>query len=135
MRHWLIGSVSVLAMAIMLTGCGSSQEAGDNEAQAQVQAEESAEPAIPIPQDSPMAKIKPGMGRGQVVSILGEPDHQYSHVTGKAFIPYFFGGDQSRTVAHYKGLGRIIFSQDHSFTSNMSVNYIEYDPDEPGFPE
>jgi hypothetical protein len=36
-------------------------------------------------------------------------------------------------TAHYKGIGTITFSQDHAFTSRMSVISIDYDPNDPGF--
>lgn len=87
----------------------------------------------PIPPNSPFARIKEGMGSDEVFATIGQPTSQSSYITGKGFIPFHYGGDNARMTAHYKGEGTITFSQDHAFTSRMSVISIDYDPDEPGF--
>lgn len=73
------------------------------------------------------------MGSDEVYATIGPPTSQNSYITGKGFIPFHYGGDNARMTARYKGVGTITFSQDHSFTSHMSVISIDYDPDEPGF--
>lgn len=64
----------------------------------------------PPPANSKLAKIQEGMTEPQVSAILGVPDDSHAYVTGKAFIPYYFGPDQSRFACYYRGQGRVIFS-------------------------
>ena len=46
----------------------------------------------------------------EVTDLIGPPTDTNHYVTGKAFIPYYFGDDTTRTECHYKGIGRVIFS-------------------------
>jgi hypothetical protein len=96
---------------------------------------EAATPVVsrPLPPDSPLAKVKIGMGAEEVFATIGPPTSESTYQTGKAFIPFHFGGDNVRMAARYKGQGIITFSQDSAFTSGMSVISIDYDPEEPGF--
>jgi hypothetical protein len=73
------------------------------------------------------------MSIGEVYALIGQPTDTSSHITGKSFIPYYYGGDTHRMEAIYKGLGRIVFSPRNAFTSDMQVIEINYDPKEPGY--
>lgn len=59
---------------------------------------------------SKFTELKIGMPMKQVTDIVGEPTDQGAYVTGKAFIPFFFGGDRYRYELAYKGQGRLIFA-------------------------
>jgi hypothetical protein len=59
---------------------------------------------------SPFPKIQIGMGIRQVMDICGPPSDQGAYVTGKAWIPFYFGSDRSRFELFYKGWGRLIFA-------------------------
>jgi hypothetical protein len=126
---WTV-SLAILSLGVVF-GCGS--KGSDSTPAAQSVAE--TEPAkVPIPADSPFAKIKEGMGSDEVYATIGQPTSPpTAYVTGKAFIPFHYGGDNSRMIAHYKGIGSITFSQNHAFTSGMSVMSVDYDPTDPGF--
>lgn len=124
-------AAAVLSAGFMV-GCGSSTPAASQPAAAATDAMEPSK--IPIPADSPLAKIKQGMGYEEVVSILGQPTTPpYSYQTGKAFIPFHYGGDNWRRRAHWKGLGNITFSSDSSFSTSTNVMDIQYDPADKGF--
>jgi hypothetical protein len=84
-----------------------------------------------IPQNSPLAKIRKGMGLNQVMTILGPPNDEDSHVTGKAFIPGYFGSDFARTVLYYEGLGKVYMGS--GAAGGPSVVDVVYDPTEDGF--
>ena len=86
-----------------------------------------------IPADSPLAKIHEGMSKAEMLSLLGPPTDQDTSVTGKAFIPFYFGGDATATRMHYKGLGRVYVSGHGMFGGGEKVLKIEYDPQESGF--
>lgn len=117
-----------LAIAIGCCGChsSSSEPAGESAAV-------TAPAAVPIPADSPFAKVAVGMDMKEVYDKIGQPTDTGGHMTGKQFIPFYFGGDTHRVVSHYKGQGRIIFSRDGAFSSTMRVIEIQYDPTETGY--
>ncbi len=80
-------------------------------------------------------KIKEGMSMEEVYDLVGEPSATYSHQTGKAWIPFNFGArDVARTVALYKGQGRVIFSLVSAYSGVYRVVEIELNPDESGYP-
>lgn len=82
-----------------------------------------------------ISKIKEGMSMQEVYELAGEPSATYSHQTGKAWIPFNFGArDVARTVALYKGQGRIIFSLVSAYSGVYRVVEIELNPDESGYP-
>ncbi len=120
----LLGTLALLAA---VTSCASGGAAGGSSASS------TATPAIPIPANSPLAKIKVGMASDEVFATIGQPTAQNQYQTGKAWIPFHFGGDNYRTDARYKGLGVVVFSQNNAFTKSMTVIDIKYDPAEPGF--
>ena len=59
---------------------------------------------------SKFPQLKIGMSMKQVTDIVGPPTDQGAYITGKAFIPFFFGSDTYRHELHYKGWGRLIFA-------------------------
>ncbi len=64
---------------------------------------------IPAP-NSKFNQLKIGMGFREVESIAGPPTDQGAYITGKAFIPFYFGSDRTRSEFVYKGEGRLIFA-------------------------
>ncbi len=127
----IIGAAVVLP-ASLLIGCSSSNSSSASARPAEAPA--ATAPAVPIPPDSPFAKVKNGMSMEQVQATIGPPTSQHAYVTGKAWIPFHYGGDNSRVTAYYKGIGEIVYSQDSAFTSGYSVMEVDYDPTDPGFP-
>jgi hypothetical protein len=119
-----------LGLFIGCTSGGSSESASSSSTTAPA----ATEPAIPIPPDSPFARVKVGEDMQQVFADIGRPTSQYSYITGKSFIPFHFSGsDDHRMDAHYKGMGVITFSNDSAYSSGMSVLEIDYNPKESGF--
>lgn len=60
--------------------------------------------------NSKFAKLQIGMSMKQVTDLAGQPDDQGAYVTGKAWIPFYFGSDRHRFEAVYKNSGRLIFA-------------------------
>lgn len=118
------------ALALLAAGsaCQSTSSAkGGAAEQSPRQRERAAKKASPeIPAGSPLAKIATGMKRNQVYEILGQPTSTRKFPSGKMFNPFYFGPDNIRTGAFYKGLGRIVFSG-----ADIVVE-VEYDPTEDG---
>lgn len=59
---------------------------------------------------SKFSQLKIGMPMQQVVNLVGQPSDQGAYLTGKAFIPFYFGSDRHRYEMVYKGQGRLIFA-------------------------
>lgn len=60
--------------------------------------------------NSKFTRLKIGMSMKQVRDLIGEPTDEGAYITGKAFIPFYFGGDRHRYELAYKGQGRLIFA-------------------------
>ncbi len=60
--------------------------------------------------NSKFTKVKIGMSMKEVTYLIGQPTDQGAYVTGKAFIPFYFGGDRYRHELAYKGQGRLVFA-------------------------
>jgi len=83
---------------------------------------------------SKFTKLKIGMSMRQVTDLVGQPTDQGSYVTGKAFIPFYYGGDSTRFAAYWKGQGRVIFQGGNAWGAGRGkVVRIEYDPGEDGY--
>lgn len=55
-------------------------------------------------------KLQIGMSMRQVIDLAGQPTDQGAYITGKAWIPFYFGSDRHRFEMVYKGQGRLIFA-------------------------
>jgi len=64
---------------------------------------------IPAP-GTRFGKLQIGMPMRQVVDLIGQPSDAGAYITGKAFIPFYFGSDRHRVEFVYKGQGRLIFA-------------------------
>jgi hypothetical protein len=76
-----------------------------------------------------------GEERDEVFRDIGQPTSMGApYQTGKAWIPFHYGGgDDMRMAAHYKGVGIITFGNDSAYTSGYSVVDVTYDPSDPGY--
>jgi hypothetical protein len=55
-------------------------------------------------------KLQIGMSMKQVTDLAGQPTDSGAYITGKAWIPFYFGADRHRFEMVYKGQGRLIFA-------------------------
>jgi len=70
----------------------------------------------------------------QVFDTIGVPTDTRAYVTGKTFIPFYFGSDGARSEALYKGEGRITFAGGAGMGGGtFRVYKIVYDPSETGY--
>ncbi len=79
-------------------------------------------------------RITHGMSMEEVFSLIGQPTATTSRITGKAWAPFYYGGDTARMFALYKGKGRIVFSNASQFSPVWRVMDIARDPSESGYP-
>lgn len=59
---------------------------------------------------SKFPRLQIGMTMKQVTDIAGQPTDSGAYITGKAWIPFYFGADRHRFEMVYKGQGRLIFA-------------------------
>ena len=60
--------------------------------------------------NSRFTKLTIGMGMRQATDLAGQPTDQGAYITGKAWIPFYFGSDRYRHELVFKGQGRLIFA-------------------------
>jgi hypothetical protein len=83
--------------------------------------------------NSRFTRLRIGMPQQQVVDLVGQPTDQGAYVTGKAFIPFYFGSDKTRWEMVYKGQGRLIFSNQAGFGSGHYLTWIIHNANEGGY--
>jgi hypothetical protein len=84
--------------------------------------------------NSKFTKLQMGMGMKQVTDLIGPPTDQGAYVTGKAFIPFYFGSDRYRHELVYKGQGRLVFAGGSA--GNLGAGRlirITHNANEPGY--
>ena len=118
-RVFVLTLVSLLGFSVACASGG-----GDSAEEPKQAAQE-----MPIPPDSPLAKIELGMNDEDVRSIMGAPDDSNAYMTGKAWIPYYYGPDTSRSDWLYKGHGRVVFSRNR-YSGGLKVIRVMYNPDD-----
>ncbi len=99
-------------------------------ASAPASGETSARPPAP---GSKLARVTNGMSEAQVVEVLGAPTSQQNYMTGKSWIPYYYGPDTGRVDYRYKGLGMVVFSRNR-YSGATKVIRVDSDPNEDGHP-
>ena len=84
--------------------------------------------------NSKFGQLKIGMPMKQVTDMIGAPTDQGAYLTGKAFIPFYFGADRSRYELVYKGQGRLIMAGQGGFSfGGGNLVWIIHNPNEPGY--
>ena len=85
---------------------------------------------------SRFGQLQIGMPMRQVTDLVGAPTDQGAYVTGKAFIPFYYGGDRYRHELVYKGQGRLIFAGGNGWRSSGgsgNLIWIIHNPAESGY--
>jgi hypothetical protein len=81
---------------------------------------------------SQFARLKIGMSQKQVLEFAGEPSYQGAYVPDKSVVPFYFGSDQSRWEMVYKGLGRLIFSNQSGSDRGYYLTWVIHNASEGG---
>lgn len=122
MKH-LHSSLAVAVLVALLGTLGGCASSGGGEAKA-------AKADVAIPSSSPLAKIELGMNDAQVRNAIGNPDNSKSYMTGKAWIPFYYGSDTHRSDWIYSGVGRVVFSRNR-WSGGLKVVKLIHNPSEP----
>ena len=81
-----------------------------------------------IPPGSKWSRLQIGMTQIEVERILGATPNIRAYVTGKAFIPFYYGTDRHRYEAVYAGQGSVAYTGG-SFGGGAGIlMMINYDP-------
>ena len=84
--------------------------------------------------NSKFSRLQIGMSAKQVTDLAGQPTDQGAYVTGKAFIPFYFGGDRHRYEMTYKGQGRLVYAGGGMGDySGGNLIWIIHNPNESGY--
>jgi hypothetical protein len=84
--------------------------------------------------NSRFTRLQIGMSAKQVTDLAGPPTDQGAYVTGKAFIPFYFGSDRHRYEMTYKGQGRLVFAGGGMGDySSGNLIWIIHNPNESGY--
>jgi hypothetical protein len=121
----------VVALAACASGGGSASGEGSSAAKAEAKAAAKPPKGVAPPASSKLAKVSVGMKPEQVKEILGDPTSQATYMTGKMWIPFYFGPTH-QTDWKYKGQGRVVFVNNRWSGAVQSVTRIDYDPAEDG---
>ncbi|MDD2875351.1 MAG: hypothetical protein PHG21_17155, partial [Azoarcus sp.] len=60
--------------------------------------------------NSKFTSLQIGMSQSEVEDKIGRSSDMKSYVTGKAWIPFYFGTDGHRFETYYKGQGSLIYT-------------------------
>ena len=121
--HRIVAYALAGALTMGLIGCAAQSEPAPPKVVA------------PIPASSPLSKVTVGMTMAQVAEILGQPTDKNDYVSGKAWIPFYYGNDARRQEWHYKGQGSVTFAGGNVFggAAGGEVVSVNYDPSNTGF--
>jgi hypothetical protein len=111
--------MAILALLAMLTALACASEPGEGKDS----------PYSDPPSGHEFTKVELNMNDNDVRRILGDPDHSNAYQTGKAWIPFYYGPDTSRSDWMYTGKGRIVFSRNR-YSGGLKVIRILYNPNE-----
>ncbi len=117
------------ALTLALAFAMASLSACANHSEGSASSGEPAATASTPPPGSPLAKVQLDMNDAQVRNILGDPDSSNAYMTGKMFIPFYFGPDTHRAEWMYEGKGRVVFSRNR-WSGGLKVINVRYEPTE-----
>ena len=83
---------------------------------------------------STFTKLEIGMSMKQVTDIVGQPTDSGAYITGKAWIPFYFGSDRHRYELVYRNQGRLIFAGGSLGNfSGGNLIWVIHNANEPGY--
>jgi len=128
----------IVACVLVLSGCGGKPDPEDQPAAGErivKTSDGSLEGRIfgtPAPR-SKFARLQIGMPAKQVTDLIGQPTDTDMNVTGKMFIPFYFGGDKMEMKTFYRGEGFLVFTGTHFAGAPNRLVEIHINPAESGY--
>ena len=124
----------VFVAALTVAACSTQSTGGSGATGDEAASAPAAAAATPVPPGHAFAQVKMGMTMSDVATAIGEPSDKNRYVSGKAWIPWYFGNDVTREEWHYKGKGTIVFAAGNQFGGGgTEVVQVNYNPEESGY--
>jgi hypothetical protein len=82
---------------------------------------------------SKFSRLQIGMPMKQVTDLIGEPTDSGANITGKAFIPFYFGNDTARIRSYYRNEGYLEFNAQRWGGTSYRLIGIHVDRNEQGY--
>lgn len=134
-----INTIIVASLLTLLVGCSSTQKTDKAQTPASVATATGSNARIVKSKDgkidgevigspasgSKFAKLEIGMSSTAVIMLIGVPDDQISLITGKAFIPFYFGSGTAEVEYFYAHSGRLTFGNEGGSLSEYTLIRIE----------
>lgn len=121
--------LALIVVTAAFVGCASGGGGGAAPAESEAAPAKQQSNYTAPPAGSPLAKVELGMNDSQVRKILGDPDDSNAYMTGKAWIPWYYGSDTHRTDWMYRGKGRVVFSRNR-YSGSLKVIKVLHNPNE-----
>lgn len=119
-----LGLAALAIAALALGACASDGGSGGG---GEAKAESASAKSMAPPPGHPLSKIEVGMSPTEVTKVMGDADSERNYMTGKAFIPFYYGPDTHRSDWIYNGQGRVVFSRNR-WSGGLKVIRVDYDP-------
>ena len=139
--------IAAIVVTFLLIGCQTAQISKSTESEAPSAKAESPKDTqtvkgingwegdisgTPAP-GSNFTRLEIGMSMRQVTDLIGGPTDMGSYVTGKAWIPFYYGSDRYRYEMLYRGQGRLIFAGGHMGDPSGHLISIIHNAQESGY--
>lgn len=121
----LARSLILIAVGVLFLACASGGGGATSGDSASAKSSKYSD----APTGSDLAKVQLGMNDAEVRKILGDPDNSNAYMTGKNWIPFYYGPDTHRSDWMYKGKGRVVFSRNR-YSGGLKVIRVLYNPNE-----
>jgi len=122
--------IAIAVFSLALSACATGESGSSASASPEATASAAAPKGVAAPAGSLLSKVSAGMTEAQVREATGAPTSETTYMTGKAFIPFYFGPTH-QTDYKYKGEGRVIFARNR-WSGAAKVIRVDYDPGEEG---
>jgi hypothetical protein len=141
--------LTVIVATFLMAGCQTAQVSKNTENDVPSAKAESSKEAQPVTvkgingwegeitgtpaSGSQFVRLQIGMSMRQVTDLIGRPNDMGSYVTGKAWIPFYYGSDRYRYELLYRGQGRLIFAGSNVGDPSAHLISIIHNAQESGY--
>jgi hypothetical protein len=129
--RWIVSLVSCALLGGIVACASGGSSSGETSTSAASGSAAKPPKGVAPPAGSKLAGVTIGMTPDQVTEIMGEPTGATTYMTGKMWIPWYFGPTH-QTDWKYKDVGRVVFVNNRWSGKIQSVTRVDYDPGEDG---
>ena len=67
--------------------------------------------------------LRIGMTHSEIMSLIGEGSDRRAYITGKGYVPFYFGNDITRFEVLYRGSGTLVYSDRWGYAVLVGINH------------